>query len=484
MTRQNPDRRLPLVWRRTCSVFVFLAILVVVTLPFATSGSAEDSKTITLGESLNDLQRTELLDFFQAGEDDRIIVVTTADTIDAMAGISMVGTISSAYSSTALECRDLGDGLDVTTRNINQVTPDLYAIALVTAGIGDATLVVAAPSDLSAGGMTALAGIFKTWDLAPCASGNTSPERQQLALEQLALATAIGQSLEFVGIADGQLRAGNVVLETQKTIVTQHLTESTDIDAAIAQQELAQGISIPPDLRVQLIDMLTRLAAQKIDWSTFAAGWTIERSPDNTRVTMTGDGIAIRNARATATAQSAADQTATAQARDNLTATAAADARNATATTQAELDQTATARADATAQARADLTATALAQPTATPAPQSVSGVVVSTGSTSLTIKRADETEATYAFSAEVTVEIDNRAAAPGDLGKGDKVELVVSGSNGQVLQISANAAPKSSLVSKVGAIALFPFAAGAVVAVILSRKRREEPFIVTLANR
>jgi hypothetical protein len=230
--------------------------------------------------------------------------------------------------------------------------------------------------------------------------------------------------------------------------------------------------------------MLTRLAAQKIDWSTFAAGWTIERSPDNTRVTMTGDGIAIRNARATATAQSAADQTATAQARDNLTATAAADARNATATTQAELDQTATARADATAQARADLTATALAQPTATPAPQSVSGVVVSTGSTSLTIKRADETEATYAFSAEVTVEIDNRAAAPGDLGKGDKVELVVSGSNGQVLQISANAAPKSSLVSKVGAIALFPFAAGAVVAVILSRKRREEPFIVTLANR
>jgi uncharacterized protein YpuA (DUF1002 family) len=241
MTRQNPDRRLPLVWRRTCSVFVFLAILVVVTLPFATSGSAEDSKTITLGESLNDLQRTELLDFFQAGEDDRIIVVTTADTIDAMAGISMVGTISSAYSSTALECRDLGDGLDVTTRNINQVTPDLYAIALVTAGIGDATLVVAAPSDLSAGGMTALAGIFKTWDLAPCASGNTSPERQQLALEQLALATAIGQSLEFVGIADGQLRAGNVVLETQKTIVTQHLTESTDIDAAIAQQELAQA---------------------------------------------------------------------------------------------------------------------------------------------------------------------------------------------------------------------------------------------------
>jgi uncharacterized protein YpuA (DUF1002 family) len=161
--------------RNARTIIALVAVLLVVGGSWAQIGSAAQKKktqTITLGESLNDVQRTELLGVFSAAPDDRIITITMTDTLEAMAGISMTGSITSAYSSTALKCRNLGEGLDVTTSNITLVTPDLYAIALVTAGIGDATLIVAAPAALPAPGMTAIAGNVKTWDLAPCARGD------------------------------------------------------------------------------------------------------------------------------------------------------------------------------------------------------------------------------------------------------------------------------------------------------------------------
>ena len=102
-------------------------------------------------------------------------------------------------------------------------------------------------------------------DIATCASGDTSKEPQQLALQEPAIATAIGEYLVAVGVPDGVQRSGNVVLETQKTIVTETLTKKPTHRAAIAAQEQTQGIIIPPDLRAQLLDMMTRLAAQKIE---------------------------------------------------------------------------------------------------------------------------------------------------------------------------------------------------------------------------
>ena len=448
--------------------------------------AAEKGQTITLGESLNDFQRTELLDFFKTESDDRVITITVSDTLEAMAGISMAGTISSAYSSTALKCRDLGDGLDVTTRNITVVTPDLYAIALVTAGIGDATLVVAAPVDLSAQGMTALAGIFKTWNLAPCTSGNTNADRQRLALEQIAIAAAIGQYLTATGIADGVQRAGNVVLEAQKNIVTERLREPADIDAAITAQEQIQGVAIPSDLRAQLVDLMTRLAREKIDWSTFSAGWTIERAPGNQRITMTGEGIAVRNARASATAQAKAELTATAQAAANMTATAGADSANATATARAAADRTATANAQATELADAALTATALAQPTitATPAPIALRGEIVEADTGSLVIKPVDgsRVDVRYAVAGDAVISRDGQSADAGALRKGDAVELTINGATQEIVEVVAQPPPAAGR-NWIGILSLFLVTGTVGSAFIWVRRSREEPFIITLRS-
>jgi hypothetical protein len=281
------------------------------------------------------------------------------------------------------------------------------------------------------------------------------------------------------------LLAGNIVLETQKTIVTEELKNGADIDAAVAAQELAQGITLPPDLRAQLVDLMTRLAAQKIDWSTFSAGWTIER-PDPTRITMTGDGIAVRNARASATAQAKAERTATAEAAANMTATAEAESRNATATAQAAVDMTATANADATRQAEADLTATARAQPTttpmptSTPAPVATSGKIVATRPHEIVVAQAG-VNSPYTLAADVAVVRNGKNSDAGSLRKGDTVQLTLDGSSREVIAVTSQAAPTSWTDQL--PVYLAVLLAGSLLSImVVARRRREEPFIVTLS--
>jgi uncharacterized protein YpuA (DUF1002 family) len=471
-----------------------LVLAAVAALALGSSLSAKTTKTITLGESLNEDQKRELLDYFKAGANDKVIVVTEKETNDAMAGVldGFGEGMSGAYSSTALTCRDLGDGLDVTTRSITLVTPSMYAMALVTAGIGDARLVVAAPELAPAGGMAALTGVFKTWEIAPCDSGKTSKKRQKLALEELALTSQIGQALVAQGTVDGIQRASDLVLDTQKTIVTDRLKKESTIDGALAAQEQAQAITVPPDLRPKLVDLMVRLAEAKIDWSTFSAGWEIERNDDNTRITMTGDGIAISHARQTATAEAAAAMTATAEAAAAMTATAEAEVAltataNAQLTATAGAALTATANAQATQQAIAALTATAAAQPTSTPTPQptatpspfSVSGTVAEMRQEEIVLRPAADRDQPVAYRVrpDAAVVRDGKPTTLAKIGRGDAVTLTIDGATHLVTALDARAAPGQGLAG-FWWVPVLPLLLGALV-LRHGRLRAEEPFIV-----
>jgi uncharacterized protein YpuA (DUF1002 family) len=460
-----------------------LALLLVGAVGLPAAGAAQDTpgKVITLGESLNEDQRKELLDFFQAGPDDKVTTITVQDTVDAMKGIFEYNASQGAFSSTALTCRDLGDGLDVSTRNIiaqPAVSPAMYAMALVTAGIGDATLVVAAPDDAPARGLTALAGVFASWDVAPCESGNTSETRQRLALEELTLTSTIGGLLIDGGDPEGAIRASVVVLETQKTIVIKGLTRRNAIQAALTEQEEAQGIKIPAAERRQLVDLFLRLAKEEIDWSTFALGWNIEY-PDDNRIKMTGEGIAIRNAQASATAEAAAELTATAQAAAALTATAEAAAANATATAQAQAQATADAIAAMTATAAAIPTATPV--PTATPTPTTVTGKVVDTGGDEVVIQ-GEEPQAqpvTYQMDPQATVLRDGKPVPFAQVAKGDTVTMVVNGGSKRVTDLTATPAPVPLLERFAFVLYILPLGLVVPTAMWLRSRRPPEPFVV-----
>lgn len=245
--------------------------------------AADSGRTITLGESNSAAQRDELLAYFDAGDDDRISDVTLADTQRAMEGIIDVSDITSAYSSTALTCRPAGAGVEVITRNIEIVPPALYAMALATAGIDDATLVVAAPDNAPAEGMTALTGVFQTWDLAPCGGASLDPDRQALALEELALAMRIGDG---IGGDAGAQDAAVLLLAVQQAIIVDGPEGRAGVVEAVDAQERATGVTVPDAERDDLTDLMARLASRRIDWGSFDQGWTLTQGDEDDRVTL------------------------------------------------------------------------------------------------------------------------------------------------------------------------------------------------------
>lgn len=478
-------------------VIALLMLAALIAGMFGTRGYAADGKTIMLGESLSEAERQELLDYFGAESGDQVETVTLAETQDAMQGI-ITRSFSTAYSSTALTCRELGEGLEVKTRNITVITPSLYAMALVTAGLGDGELLVAAPNGAPAEGLTALTGVFKTWEIAPCDSGSTSPDRQRLALEQLALSVEIGQAL---GTPSGVADAGRLVLFTQQTVVVEQLTEAGEIGNAIAQQEAVLGVTVPAAQRAKLVDLMVRLAAEDIDWSTFSAGWEITPTDDGTGISMKGDGIAIRNAQLTATARAADEMTATADAAAMLTATAeAGEAESAmqTATARAEQDAQATADARATQDAiSANMTATAAAiptetpmstetpiptpEPTATPEPIAMTGKITDIEGSQILVAPAgggDASAVTVPATAAITR--DGASATFGALRTGDTVSLTIDGTTRTVSQLAATA-PADSMFANLSTF-VFLLPALAVIPLVFILKGRDgvgDPFVV-----
>lgn len=89
--------------------------------------------------------------------------VSNAEEREYLSGVvdeSVIGTKS--ISCVYIEVLPEGSGVDVSTQNITWCSEDMYINALVTSGISDAKVVVAAPWEVS--GTAALTGIYKAYE--------------------------------------------------------------------------------------------------------------------------------------------------------------------------------------------------------------------------------------------------------------------------------------------------------------------------------
>ncbi len=244
--------------------------------------SLEVSSTVSIGESNDEAQRAELLDYFGVDDVSDVVDVTVQETLQTWEGIFDLSGVDSAYSSTSLICSPAGSGVDVATRNIEMVPPELYALTLVTAGISDAQLVVAAPDDAVALGMTALTGVFKTWDLAPCVGMVNDPARRNLALRQLALVASIGQRQ---GGAEAMGQATQLMLALQQSVV-EGTVAPDDLDETVTAQAEELGVPLDADEQASMVEFLGQLSGAQVEWGAFGDGWTVDYPDDDTRVLM------------------------------------------------------------------------------------------------------------------------------------------------------------------------------------------------------
>ncbi|MBR6222724.1 MAG: DUF1002 domain-containing protein [Lachnospiraceae bacterium] len=156
----------------------------------------EDKTVVTLGADLNKDQKKKVLELLELTEDDLddciVLEITNQDehdNLDKYLDKDVIG--KRALSSIRLDKTEEGSGIDVTTYNINYCTEDMYANALATAGVKDATVLVAGPFSIS--GTAALVGTVKAYE---AMTGETmDAEAMDTANDELVTTAKIGDSI-------------------------------------------------------------------------------------------------------------------------------------------------------------------------------------------------------------------------------------------------------------------------------------------------
>lgn len=164
------------------------------------------------------------------------------------------------YSSAKITRQDAGKGLVikiVTEDNITQVTADMYANAMLTAGIEDAIVEVAAPKKVT--GHSALVGIYKAYEV----SGETlDTDRTDVANDELNLATKFS---EDAGIDSDKV--SELLTELKKEIAEKNPATKEEIEQIVSEQLEKLNIELSPADRQLLIDLMDKIRALDIDFS-------------------------------------------------------------------------------------------------------------------------------------------------------------------------------------------------------------------------
>lgn len=224
---------------------------------FASFVYADSNTVVTLGKDLDKAQKEQMLEIFKVDEKDiTIIEVNNQEERKYLEGVATENqlgklTISSAY----VELLEEGSGIDVETYNISWVTKEMYANALVTAGVTNAKVVAAAPFPVS--GTGALTGILKAFEQA---SGQKIDEEQKkVANEEVVRVGELGEEV-------GQDKASELVKKVKEEIIDKGVKDPEEIKRIIL--EIAGGLDI--NLNIDQIQKISGLMEKitKLDLNT------------------------------------------------------------------------------------------------------------------------------------------------------------------------------------------------------------------------
>lgn len=199
-----------------------------------------------IGANLTDEQIADVYKNFGISRGDVTeLRVTNADERKYLSGYvdeSVIGTNS--ISCVYIEVLDEGEGLDVTTSNINWCTSQMYVSALATAGITDAKIIVAAPFEVS--GTAALTGVYMAYE---DITGEELDETAKLVSTQeltltAELADKIGSydSVEIVN--ELKLLLGETRNMTDKQLRAEIVSIASDLGVTLTDTQINQLISL------------------------------------------------------------------------------------------------------------------------------------------------------------------------------------------------------------------------------------------------
>ncbi|KLV27767.1 Extracellular protein [Niallia circulans] len=237
-------------------IWMVLAFLLLIPIP-AYADVAVGDMIVTLGENLTAEQKQLLLTEMKAPEDAEIITVSNKEEhqyLGKYISKSLIGT--RAISSSAITIGDKGTGIQVTTKNINWVTDEMYINALITAGVKDAKIYITAPIEVS--GTAALTGIIKAYEVS---TDTVIPEDvKQAANEEMVETANLGEDI-------GQEEATALMAKVKEQIAEQKPKTVEEIQTIIQDSAKELNISLTDEQLQSLISFFNKLKELNIDWN-------------------------------------------------------------------------------------------------------------------------------------------------------------------------------------------------------------------------
>ncbi len=249
--------------KRIMSVFLAALIAAASALACPAYVYADSTPYVALGADLTDEQRSIVLSLMGVTEEelksDTVITVTNAEEhqyLDSYLDASVIGT--RALSSCKVTAEPAGHGITVEAHNISYLTPSMYVNALATAGMKDASVVVAGPTQIS--GTAALVGAMKAY---AAMTGTTISEKALDGANDELVAT--GELAQTIGDAE---KASELIAAVKEAVISNKLKTEEDIRNAILDIARELGISLTETMIEQLIALMQKLAQLDIDPDT------------------------------------------------------------------------------------------------------------------------------------------------------------------------------------------------------------------------
>lgn len=220
--------------------FISALLLICMLLPAIPASAAEikagDARAV-IGADLSDDQIEQVYEMFEIARGDAAeLEVTNAEERQYLEGLvsdSVIGTKS--ISCIYLEVLEEGEGLEIATYNLNYITQEMIINAVVTAGVYDARIIVAAPFEVS--GTAALTGIYKAYE--DITGEQLDDLAKLLGTQELVITAEIADAV-------GSFDAAQIVNDLKKV-----LAETSEI----SDEELRESIiEIAADYNVNLTD--------------------------------------------------------------------------------------------------------------------------------------------------------------------------------------------------------------------------------------
>ncbi|WP_413363900.1 DUF1002 domain-containing protein [Lysinibacillus sp. 3P01SB] len=254
------------------SLMLAFVLAVFAVIPMQALASVSETKAVNeklgvpivvYGANLSETEREMVKTALRINEEPEFDEITVSGE-DLIKYIKDSNASSRMYSSAKITRQDEGKGLVisiVTPENITQVTAEMYASAMLTAGIEDAIVEVAAPKPVT--GHSALVGIYKAYE---AKTGETLDiERTDVANEELSVATTIADSGNV-----SEERVAELLTEIKKEIAEKAPATKEEVQQIVDDQLSRFEINLSEQDRQLLVDLMDQIRNLDIDFSKWS----------------------------------------------------------------------------------------------------------------------------------------------------------------------------------------------------------------------